>query len=153
LSATDRRAAFGQIAAGAAAVLAVPSMASADGAVSAATMTKAKILYGSRIAALKSAVAAGDFAAVADEKSAFILYNSGAYPGSKLKAAKASAIAGTNAIFAAIRSRDKAALKTAYDAYIASNGITSAPVPAGGQSYATDYSYLYRTPSAAIYQR
>ena len=126
-------------------------MASADGAISAATITKAKVKYGSRIAALKKAVAAGDFAAVAEEKSAFILFNSGAYPGAKFKSSKASAIAGTNAIFAAIRSRDKAALKTAYDAYVGSNGITDAPEPAGGQSYASEFSYLICTPSAGCH--
>ena len=43
------------------------------GAVSGATILKAKVKYGTRIAALKSAVAAGDFAAVAAEKSAFIV--------------------------------------------------------------------------------
>jgi Photosystem II Psb31 protein len=154
LSAVDRRAVFGQIAAGAiAVVVAAPGMASADGAVSGATILKAKVKYGSRIAALKSAVASGDFAAVAAEKSAFILFNSGAYPGAKNKPDKKQAIDGTNAIFAAIRAGDKAALKTAYDSYISSNSITGAPIPAGGQSYASDFSYLTKTPSASIYLR
>jgi len=153
LSAVDRRAAFGQIAAGAFAVVAAPGLASADGAVSTATITKARIKYGSRIANLKKAVEAGDFGAVAAEKAAFILFNSGAYPTAKSKPAKASAISGTNAIFAAIRAGDKAALKSAYDAYVSSNEITPLPIPAGGQSYASDFGYYVRTPSAAIYQR
>ena len=114
---------------------------------STATKTKAKILYGQRIAALKSAVAAGDFDAVAAEKNAFILFNSGVYPTAKDKADKASAINGTNAIFAAIRSKDKAALKSAYDSYVVSNEIAELKV-GDGQSYSSDYSYLAKTPAA-----
>eukprot|EP00545_Synedropsis_sp_CCMP1620_P010054 CAMPEP_0119002730 /NCGR_PEP_ID=MMETSP1176-20130426/71_1 /TAXON_ID=265551 /ORGANISM="Synedropsis recta cf, Strain CCMP1620" /LENGTH=186 /DNA_ID=CAMNT_0006954239 /DNA_START=40 /DNA_END=600 /DNA_ORIENTATION=+ len=157
LNAVDRRAMFGQIAA-AAVVVALPGMASADGAVSTATITKSKVLYGSRIADLKSAVAAGDFDAVADEKNAFILFNSGAYPQAKTKANKKAAIEGTNAIFAAIRSKDKAALKSAYENYVSTNNIRELPTvtadgPTPGQGYATDYSYLYRTKAAAIYVR
>ena len=147
----DRRAAMGAIAA--AGLVAIPSMASADGAVSAATVQRAKFTYGSRIAALKSAVASGDFAAVAQEKNAFILFNSGAYPKDKSK--KAQAIEGTNAIFAAIRAKDKAALKTAYDKYTASNGIKEpAALDANrGQGYSSDYDYRVRTKQAAIYVR
>ena len=105
MSATsDRRAALVQIAGAAAAV--VPFAANADGAVSSASIGRARGIYGNRIAALASAVAAGDFGAVVDEKTAFILFNSGAYP--KDKAKKASAISGTNAIFAAVRAQDKA---------------------------------------------
>lgn len=150
MNAVDRRAAFGQIATAAAVVALVPGAAQADGAVSTATKTKAKVVYGARIADLKSAVAAGDFDAVATEKNAFILFNSGAYPAAKDKPAKAKAIEGTNAIFSAIRSKDKAALKAAYDSYVASNSIS--PLPnlnsAQGQSYASDFSYLGRTPAA-----
>ena len=150
----DRRAAMGAIAA-AGAVVALPNMASADGAVSAATVQRSKFKYGSRIAALKSAVAAGDFAAVADENNAFVLFNSGAYPAIKDKSKKAAAIEGTNAIFAAIRSKDKAALKSAYDSYVASNEIKE-PKPLeskGGQGYSSDYDYRVRTAQAAIYVR
>ena len=77
----DRRAAFGQIAIGAGALAGIPSIASADGAVSSATITKAKAIYGDRIAKLKPFVEKGDFSAVVEDKNAFILYNSGAYPG------------------------------------------------------------------------
>jgi hypothetical protein len=149
LNAVDRRAAFGQIVA-AAAVVAVPSIASADGAVSAATITKAKMVYGSRIADLAQAVSSGDFDAIADEKSAFILFNSGAYPTAKNKSKKAAAIEGTNAIFAAIRSKDKGALKSAYDKYVAANGIKALPAVNvnAGQGYSSDYSYLARTKAA-----
>mmetsp|Transcript_2061 Transcript_2061/g.2929 ORF Transcript_2061/g.2929 Transcript_2061/m.2929 type:complete len:185 (+) Transcript_2061:92-646(+) len=155
LEAVDRRSAFGQIAAAGAAVVAAPSIASADGAVSSASITKAKVVYGGRIADLKAAVESGDFAAVADEKNAFILYNSGAYPAAKSKAAKAAAIEDTNAIFAAIRAQDKSALKSAYDKYIADNEITGVPAvdPATGQGYSSDYGYTRLTKAGAIYVR
>jgi hypothetical protein len=147
----DRRSAMGAIAA--AGLVAIPSMASADGAVSAATIQRSKFTYGSRVAALKDAVAAGDFSAVAGEKNAFILFNSGAYP--KDKAKKAAAIEGTNAIFAAIRAKDKAALKSAYDAYRTANGIKefSALDASSGQGYSSDYDYRVKTKQAAIYVR
>jgi len=155
----DRRTAFKQVGLAAAGLVAgsaaLPLMANADGAVSAATMTKAKIKYGSRIADLAKAVSAGDFDAVAEEKSAFILFNSGVYPTAKSKSAKAAAVDGTNAIFAAIRSKDKAALKSAYDSYVAANEISALPDvdPNKGQGYSSDYSYLAKTPAAAIYVR
>ena len=149
----DRRAAVSAIA-GAALVVA-PSMASADGAISAATIQRSRFNYGSRIAALKSAVAKGDFKAVAEEKNAFILFNSGAYPRAKDKEAKNAAIAGTNAIFAAIRSKDSAGLKKAYDSYVAANDIKEpTPIDAnGGQGYSSDYDYRVRTNQAAIWIR
>mmetsp|Transcript_16980 Transcript_16980/g.41383 ORF Transcript_16980/g.41383 Transcript_16980/m.41383 type:complete len:152 (+) Transcript_16980:332-787(+) len=150
----DRRAAMGAI--GAAAVVALPQMASADGAVSKSTVQRARFTYGVRIVDLKSAVAAGDFGAVAAEKNAFILFNSGAFPGAKNKPAKASAIAGTNAIFSAIRSKDKGALKSAYDAYVADTGIASLGAEvdsAKGQGYSGDFDYRVRTKQAAIYVR
>ena len=146
----DRRAAVGQIAAGAATVAAVPQLAFADGAVSAATMQRAKGVYGNRIAALKTAVDAGDFAAIADEKNAFILFNSGAYPRVVDKTAKADAIAQTNAIFAGIRAGDKAAVKKAYDTYVSANGISGLPSVTNsyGQGYSSDYDYRVRTSAA-----
>ena len=144
----DRRAAVGAIAA--AGLVAVPTMASADGAISTASIQRAKFQYGSRIGALKSAVAAGDFGAVAAEKNAFILFNSGAYPAVKDKSKKADAIAGTNAIFSAIRSKDKAALKSAYDSYCAANEIKEvAAIDATyGQGYSSDFDYRVRTKQA-----
>ena len=144
MSATsDRRAALAQIAGAAAAV--VPFAANADGAVSSATIGRARGIYGTRIAALESAVSSGDFGAVVAEKNAFILFNSGAYP--KDKASKAEAISGTNAIFAAVRAQDKAGLQSAYKAYMKSCDI--APLPAvatdNGQGYSSDYDYRVRT--------
>lgn len=149
----DRRAAFGQIATAGAVLAGVPAIASADGAVSAATINRARGIYGTRIAALKSAVEAGDFAAIADEKNAFILFNSGAYP--KDAAMKQKAIAGTNAIFAAIRSGDKSALKSAYDGYVSTCSINALPTvdPNTGQGYSGDFDFRVKTNAAAIYVR
>merc|ERR1711924_522870 len=67
---------------------------------------------------LKDAVDKGDFAAVAAEKNAFVLYNSGSYPSLKQKDKKNEAISATNQIFAAIRAKDKGALKSAYTNYL-----------------------------------
>jgi len=155
LNAMDRRAAFAQIGGAVAGIAAIPAIANADGAVSAATVTKARAIYGDRIAALKSAVASGDFGAIADEKSAFILFNSGAYPGAKNKPKLSAAIDGTNKIFAAIKSGDKAAVQKAYNDYVAANGIKALPEVSTsyGQSYASDYSYLARTKAASVYVR
>lgn len=151
----DRRAAFGQIATAGAVLAGIPSIASADGAVSKQTVTKARGLYGDRIAALKGAVDSGDFAAIADEKNAFILFNSGAYPGVKNKESFKSAVAGTNKIFAAIRSGDKSALQSAYADYVATNSITALPEVsnASGQGYSMDFDYKARGKAGAIYVR
>ena len=131
----------------AAATAAAPMAALADGAVSAASVGRARGIYGNRIAALKDAVASGDFGAVAAEKNAFILFNSGAYPTAKVKGKKAAAIAGTNDIFAAIRSKDKSALSSAYSKYIADNEINALPSVSadGGQGYSGDYDYKARS--------
>jgi hypothetical protein len=149
----DRRGAVGAIAA--VGLIALPTMASADGAISAATVQRSKFNYGNRVAALKAAVGSGDFGAVAAEKNAFILFNSGAYPGVKNKGKKAAAIAGTNDIFAAIRSQDKAALKSAYDSYTKSNGIKepSALSAEQGQGQGSDFDYRVRTNQNAVYVR
>ena len=151
----DRRAAMGGIAAFSAGVVAMPGMASADGAISKATIQRQKYKYGSRIVALKAAVAKGDFAAVAAEKNAFILYNSGAYPGAKNKPAKNEAIAATNTLFSAIRAKDAAALKAAYAGYIKATDMSDyAAISAeDGQGYSSDYDYRVGTPQAAIWVR
>ena len=139
----------------AAGLVAVPAMGSADGSVSAATIQRSKFNYGNRIAELKSSVDAGDFAAVAAEKNAFILFNSGAYPRVKSKPKKAAAIAGTNAIFAAIRSEDKSALKSAYTDYCTANDIKEYEVLSAntGQGYSGDFDYRKGSKQGAIYQR
>lgn len=102
---------------------------------------------------MKDAVAKGDFDAVAEEKNAFILFNSGAYPRVKDKAEKAAAIEGTNKIFAAIRSKDTGALKSAYESFVKENEITPIPTidPNKGQGYSSDFSYLAKTPAGYVY--
>ena len=150
----DRRAAMGGIAA-AAGVVAMPGMALADGAVSKATVQRARFTYGSRITSLKDAVNKGDFAAVAAEKNAFILFNSGAYPGTKNKAKKSEAIAATNAIFSAIRGKDAGALKSSYAAYLKAVEMSdyAAISTEDGQGYSADYDYRVRTNQGTIWVR
>lgn len=145
----DRRSAFGQIATGVAVIAALPQMALADGAVSKSTVGRAKGKYGARIANLKQAVEAGDFDAVAEEKAAFILFNSGAYPQAKNKPMKAEAIKDTNAIFKALRDGDKAGMKKAYTKYVAANDIKPFPVidKNNGQGYSGDFDYKVKTPA------
>merc|ERR1719353_1979454 len=98
-------------------------------------------IYGGRIAALSGAVSKGDFAAVADEKNAFILFNSGAYQ-LKTPAAKAAKAAGK--------------LKAAYAAYTKNAGIDLSPGKEsvmGGQGFGSDYDWKNRTPKGTVYQR
>uniref|UniRef100_A0A6V1UIU7 Photosystem II Psb31 protein domain-containing protein n=1 Tax=Heterosigma akashiwo TaxID=2829 RepID=A0A6V1UIU7_HETAK len=64
---------------GAAVVAGAAMPAFADGAVSTATVQRARGIYGGRIEDLKSAVDAGNIAAVAEEINAFKLFASGAY--------------------------------------------------------------------------
>mmetsp|Transcript_29714 Transcript_29714/g.44068 ORF Transcript_29714/g.44068 Transcript_29714/m.44068 type:complete len:189 (-) Transcript_29714:250-816(-) len=156
MSISDRRAAIGQIGAAALGFAGLPSMASADGAVSSATIGRARGIYGNRIAGLTKAVDAGDFSAVVDEKNAFILFNSGVY--AKDKSKQNAAIAGTNKIFAAVRTQDKAALKSAYDEYCSANGIEEYPDTSLegkdlGQGYSSDYDYRIGTKAGVIYVR
>jgi Photosystem II Psb31 protein len=149
----DRRTAFNSIAA-AAVVTAVPQFAFADGAVSTATRQRARSVYGTRIYDLKKAVDDGNFDAIVAEKSAFILFNSGAYAKDKT-GAKQAAIESTNAIFAAIKARDKAALKSAYSKYLAINEINALPAvkSESGQGYSSDFDYRRGTKAGAIYVR
>jgi hypothetical protein len=140
----DRRAAAGQIAAGAAVLAGLPGMALADGARSASTRSRSRGIYGQRIASLESAVNSGDFGAVAAEKNAFILFNSGALG----KSDQAAAVKQTNEIFAAIRAKDAGALKKAYSAYKSSNEIAVVKVDReGGQGFSNDYDFKSRTPA------
>lgn len=155
LEAVDRRVAFGQMAAGVAGIAGLSAPAFADGAQSSGTRLKARIIYGTRILDLEGAVKAGDFKAVAAEKNAFVLFNSGVYSNSKTKADKKQAIKDVNAIFAAIRSKDQGALQSAYKTYVANNKIEAIPQLDNSkvQSYSSDFGYLAKTKSAAIYVR
>jgi len=149
--AMDRRTAATQIATTAAVLSGLPSLALADGARSAATEARARGIYGQRIVGLESAVNSGDFGAVAAEKNAFILFNSGAISD---KAKKAEAVKGTNAIFAAIRAKDASALKSAYSAYKSANDLKVITASTDqGQGYSSDYDWKTRTPAGTIYVR
>ena len=94
----------------------------------------------------------GDFDAVAAEKNAFILFNSGAYPGAKRKAFKKAAIKQTNDIFSAVKSQDAKALKEAYNAYLAANSITAPPVAdkKSTQGFSGDFDYKVRTSAGCV---
>ena len=96
---------------------------------------------------MKAAVEKGDFGAVAEEKNAFILFNSGAYPRVVDKQSKAAAVAATNDIFSAIKNKDAAGLKQAYSSYIATNEISPLPSISNkdGQGYSGDFDYRART--------
>ena len=148
----DRRAAMGAFAV--AGVAALPQMAFAD---TRSSMQRARFVYGLKITNLKDAVAAGDFAAVDEGKSAFTLFNSGVYQGSKNKAKESEASAATNAIYSAIRSKDKSALQSAYASYLKTTNIKpedfSAEVAKGGQGYSSDSDYRVNTKQAVIYVR
>jgi len=138
------------------AVLIAPKPALADGAVSPATVQRARGIYGARIASLKSAVDKGDFDAVLYEKTAFELFNSGAYAtkGATAKAQQATSVAATKSIVEACEEKDKSKLKSSYEAFVKNAAINTSPVTVeGGQGYSSDYDWKLRTPKGAIYQR
>ena len=155
--AANRRAALQKVAGAVAGALALPQVASADGAVSTATVARSRGIYGGRIAALSGAVSKGDFAAVADEKNAFILFNSGAYQlkTPAAKAAKAVAQEGTADIFAAVDAKDAGKLKAA------SRGLHEErrhrPLARQGWSWGGQgrerRDWKNRTPKGTVYQR
>jgi len=128
----------------------------ADGAVSAATIQRARGIYGARILDLKSAVAAGDFGAVDAEKNAFILFNSGVYVKPKDKAAKAAAVGATDKIFAAVAAKDKSGLQSAYAEFMKSADIQDVydeKTSAYTQGYSTEYDWKARSKKGTIYVR
>ena len=148
----DRRAALQQSLGVVAGALALPQVASADGAVSTTTIQRSRGIYGGRIAALKDAVAKGDFAAVADEKNAFLLFNSGAYTqkNPQIKAAKAATVAAYDDVASAVAAKDAGKLKAAYAAYVKAADIDINPKPLdvmSGQGYSNDYDWKVPPPS------
>ena len=76
------------------------------------------------------------------------------YPTAKDKELKKAAIADTNAIFAAVRSGDKSALKSAYSKYVAANKIKPAPAVSNknGQGYSGDFDYKVRTSAGYVFE-
>merc|ERR1719464_1898980 len=155
----DRRSAIAQFGIAGSVLAGLPSIASADGAVSAATIQRSKGIYGDRIFNLSSAVEKGDFQAVIDEQNAFVLFNSGAYPGSKSKELKAAAVEGTNQIFAAASAKDKDGLKKSFNSYLAANDIKGLPNEVAksgvsqGQGSSSDYDYRYRSKAGPVFIR
>merc|ERR1711924_257196 len=91
----------------------------ADGAVSIATIQRARGIYGG-VSRDSRRRCPGDFAAVESEKNAFILFNSGAYrtKSPKAKAEKAAAEAAYADILAAVSAKDAGKLKSSYAAYV-----------------------------------
>ncbi|CAM9735700.1 unnamed protein product [Discosporangium mesarthrocarpum] len=134
------------------AATAVPGAALADGAKSLSTQSRARGIYGARIFALDSAVKSGDFAAVLDEKNAFILFNSGVYSTNKEKKAAATSL--SKAVVAAAEAGDKAALQDAYKKYVSVIESKSGYASAGdGQGLGSDFDWKNsRTPKGTVYQ-
>jgi len=152
----DRRSAMGAVAAAGVVVAVMPSVASADGAISKATIQRSRYIYGVRITSLQEAVDKGDFASVAAEKNAFILYNSGAYPTKKQKEQKNKAVTATNNVFGSIRAKDAAALKTSFKEYLVVTDMSDFQAELDGekgQGYSTDSDYRKLTKQGKIYVR
>jgi len=154
----DRREVMQALAGAVAGAVVMPQVAMADGAVSTATIQRARGIYGGRIARLKDAVSKGDFAAVESEKNAFILFNSGAYrtKSPKAKAEKAAAEAAYADILAAVSAKDAGKLKSSYAAYVKAADIDINPKPVDqmtGQGYSNDYDWKVKTDKGVIYQR
>eukprot|EP00611_Tribonema_gayanum_P006442 TRINITY_DN1572_c0_g2_i3.p1 TRINITY_DN1572_c0_g2~~TRINITY_DN1572_c0_g2_i3.p1 ORF type:complete len:159 (-),score=66.64 TRINITY_DN1572_c0_g2_i3:315-791(-) len=139
--------------AAAVAAVAIPELAFADGAVSEATVQRAKGIYGDKVLSLAGAVKAGNFEAVAAEKNAITLLASGGF-GMSSKADKKQAQALKNAIFAAIDTKNAAALQSAYGDLIK---LAKIPASTGGggdtQGYSSDYDWKARTAKGTIYVR
>lgn len=118
----------------------VPSAAFADGAVSSATIARARGIYGARIEGLKPAVDKGDTAAVLAEKNAFTLFNSGVYATNKAKFATAEGLA--KAVLDAASAGDAAALKSAYADYIKYTVVKSGfKATDDGQGMSSEFDY------------
>ncbi|CAM9539837.1 unnamed protein product [Ectocarpus fasciculatus] len=142
---------FGATAAVAAAA-AVPGVAFADGAKSLATQSRARGIYGNRIAALKGAVDKGDTAAVLSEQNVFRLFNSGVYSTDKAKFAEAEELA--KGVVQAASAGDAKALKDSYAAYMKYTEKKSGYNGAGdGQGFGSEFDYKNRTPLGTVYQR
>jgi len=144
--------------AGAFGLIAGAGSAVADGAVSAATVARARGIYGGRILALEDAVAKGNLAAVADEKNAFTLFVSGVYAakGEKIAATKAKAKAASDTLFAAVEKGDTSGAKAAYKDFLSVADIAKPYTGkdlAYSQGYSTEYDWKYKTPKGTIYVR
>lgn len=121
----------------------VPSAAFADGAKSLATQSRARGIYGNRIAALQGAVDKGDAAAVLSEQNVFRLFNSGVYSTDKAKFAAAEELA--KSVVQSASAGDAKALKDSYAAYMKYTEKKSGYKGAGdGQGFGSEFDYKNR---------
>lgn len=112
-SAVGRRELFAQ---GAAAALAMPAFAAlADGANSAATVEKARSIYGSRVFRLQTASAEG----IVADANAITLFISGSYRGAQNKDVKKSLTALQKKIVASAKAGDESGAKASLKEFIA----------------------------------
>lgn len=130
--------------------------AMADGAVSASTIYRARTSYGAKIADLASAVEKGDFAALDNKKvvAAFDLFISGSNKrvANRPTLTKEKEIEGK--IFAAVKAKNSAALKSAYADFIKVADLKSEYKPGElGQTDSSGYSPTWGTSRQYIYQR
>jgi len=133
----------------------------ADGAVSTATVQRARGIYGTRIEELSGAVANADFAAVADELNAFKLFSSGAYAknGPIDKENKKQINAAIANIETAIKKKDAALLKSAYTTVMEVGELGQKDFANEGkdraysQGYSSDFDWKKGTKVGTIYVR
>ena len=130
----------------------------ADGAVSASTVYRARVGYGSKILDLGDAAAKGDFAAFSSKKAtnAFDLFisSSNAQNGIKQKEVKKAELAIQAKINEAVKSKNAGALKSAYDEFIKVADLKSKfSINDVGQTDSSGYSPTWGTARQQIYQR
>lgn len=130
----------------------------ADGAVSASTVYRARNSYGAKINDLADDVAKGNFAAFENKKvlNAFDLFisASNAKGGIKGKETKKTELALQSKIYEAVKSKNSAALKSAYDEFIKVADLKSEYKPNEiGQTDSSGYSPTWGTERQYIYQR
>ena len=155
----DRRAALSAAVSGAVALGALGALAPAaraDGAVSKATVSRARGIYGAKITALAGAAKVGDLKAFEAERGAFDIFSSSGYARSTL-AEKKAVKAGVAEIYAAVAARDKPAVEAAYarftKAYVPVNPFGDSVGVDAGQGCATgcDYDWKARTPKGTLF--
>lgn len=139
--------------------LAGPMPALADGAASASTVFRAKNYYGARILGLESAAEKGDFAAFEDKriKNGFDLFVSGSnrLNSQIAKERKAAETVLEGKIYAAVKAKDAAGLKSAYGDFIKVSELKASGYKPNelGQTDSSGYSPTWGTSKQYIYQR
>mmetsp|Transcript_19767 Transcript_19767/g.19878 ORF Transcript_19767/g.19878 Transcript_19767/m.19878 type:complete len:193 (+) Transcript_19767:89-667(+) len=130
----------------------------ADGATSASSVYRTRVLYGQRILDLEKAANSGDFGAFADKKAVngFGLFISGTNPtpGKASKEKKAAEQKIVDEIYKAVESKDASKLKSAYSEFVNFAALKSPFGPNDiGQTDSSGYSPTWGTPKQQIYQR